>query len=177
MENLIKTLVKIGDGINAVFRVLLGVATLVLCYAVIGQFILRWVGMSMPWASEFACYTFVVTTMLGSALASRHLMHIGVDIITNMLQGNVKKVVLTIANIIAIAVLVLFIYASTKYTIQQIPQKFTTFTCSKAVFYVFLPISGVVMLYYTLVQTLEILYYGGPKKVYLPGDEEEGGNN
>ena len=41
----------------------------------------------MPWATEFSCYIFVWTTMLGSAVASRHLLHIGVDMVINLCHG------------------------------------------------------------------------------------------
>ena len=58
MEQTLKTLHRIGDGLSVLCRIMLGVTSLALCFAVIGQFILRWFHMSMPWASEFACYIF-----------------------------------------------------------------------------------------------------------------------
>ena len=80
MAGLIEKLHKIGDGsTRRLPGVALGVTSIALCIAVIGQFILRWFGATMPWATEFSCYIFVWTTMLGSAVASRHLLHIGVD--------------------------------------------------------------------------------------------------
>ena len=88
MAGLIEKLHKIGDVINTVARVALGVTSIALCIAVIGQFILRWFGATMPWATEFSCYIFVWTTMLGSAVASRHLLHIGVDMVINLCHGN-----------------------------------------------------------------------------------------
>ena len=87
MAGLIEKLHKIGDVINTVARVALGVTSIALCIAVIGQFILRWFGATMPWATEFSCYIFVWTTMLGSAVASRHLLHIGVDMVINLCHG------------------------------------------------------------------------------------------
>lgn len=87
MAGLIEKLHKIGDVINTVARVALGVTSIALCVAVIGQFILRWFGTTMPWATEFSCYIFVWTTMLGSAVASRHLLHIGVDMVINLCHG------------------------------------------------------------------------------------------
>ncbi|MBQ6362293.1 MAG: TRAP transporter small permease [Lachnospiraceae bacterium] len=173
MEQTLKILHRIGDGLSVVCRILLGITSLALCYAVIGQFILRWFHMSMPWASEFACYIFVWTTMLGSALASRHLMHIGVDLLINLLPAKPKKAVMILANIILLAVLVMFVVSTAIYTVQQIPHMGTTIKVSLAAFYVSLPLSGLIMAYYTIVQTLEIAAYGEPTKILLPGDEEE----
>lgn len=48
MAGLIEKLHKIGDVINTVARVALGVTSIALCIAVIGQFILRWFGATMP---------------------------------------------------------------------------------------------------------------------------------
>ena len=172
MEKTIAALRKGGDVINKICRLLLGIFSLMLCFAVIGQFILRWFGGSLSWATEFSCYIFVWTTMLGSALASRHLMHIGVDILVNMMKGKVKKIVMIVANVIAMLVLILFVVSGVIYVVQQIPHSAITLPVSLAVFYVSLPFCGLIMLYYTLVQTLEIAYYGEPTKIYLPGDEE-----
>ena len=94
MAGLIEKLHKIGDVLNTVARVALGVTSIALCIAVIGQFILRWFGATMPWATEFSCYIFVWTTMLGSAVASRHLLHIGVDMVINLCHGKTRQFML-----------------------------------------------------------------------------------
>ncbi len=100
MAGLIEKLHKIGDVINTVARVALGVTSIALCIAVIGQFILRWFGATMPWATEFSCYIFVWTTMLGSAVASRHLLHIGVDMVINLCHGKTRQFMLVLADVI-----------------------------------------------------------------------------
>ena len=106
MAGLIEKLHKIGDVINTVARVALGVTSIALCIAVIGQFILRWFGATMPWATEFSCYIFVWTTMLGSAVASRHLLHIGVDMVINLCHGKTRQFMLVLADVILLFALV-----------------------------------------------------------------------
>jgi TRAP-type C4-dicarboxylate transport system permease small subunit len=173
MENLIRVLHKIGDRINFISRGVLGAMSLALCCAVIGQLILRWFGTSLSWASEFSCYIFVWTTMLGSAVASRHLLHIGVDMIVNCFHGTPKKILLILANVVLLVALALFIVSSGQYTLSQMDHSMTTMKLSLGWFYCSLPISGVIMAYYTFVQLLETIYYGEAKKLPLPGDEEE----
>ena len=172
MKELIEKLHKFGDVIYVVSRVLLGATTIALCIAVIGQFILRWFGTSLPWATEFSCYIFVWTTMLGSAVASRHLLHIGVDMVINLFHGKARTILMGLANVILIFALILFTVASAQYTIAQISHLGTTIKISLAYFYVSLPISGVIMIYYTFVQLLEIICYGEARKIPLPGEEE-----
>ena len=132
MEKLIHVLHKIGDGINLVSRGVLGLMSLALCVAVIGQLILRWLGTSLSWASEFSCYIFVWTTMLGSAVASRHLLHIGVDMVVNCFHGTTKKFLLILADLVLLAALVLFIVASGQYTITQMDHSMTSMKISLA---------------------------------------------
>ena len=48
----------------------------------------------------------------------------------------------------------------------------TTIKVSLALFYAALPVSGLIMIYYTFVQLLENICYGEAKKIPLPGDEE-----
>ena len=156
MAGLIEKLHKIGDVINTVARVALGVTSIALCVAVIGQFILRWFG----------------TTMLGSAVASRHLLHIGVDMVINLCHGKTRQFMLVLADVILLFALVLFTISGWNYTVAQIPHLGTTIKVSLALFYAALPVSGLIMIYYTFVQLLENICYGEAKKIPLPGDEE-----
>lgn len=172
MEGFLDRLHVIGDKINTAARILLGVTSIALCVAVIGQFILRWFGMSLPWATEFSCYIFVWTTMLGSAVASRHLLHIGVDMVINLFHGKMHTFLMVLADLILIVALILFTVASAQYTASQIDHLGTTIKVSLAWFYVSLPISGIIMIYYTFVQLIENIYYGEAAKIALPGDEE-----
>lgn len=173
MEKLIEKLHKIGDVINTLSRGLLGVMSLALCFAVIGQLILRWIGSSLSWATEFACLIFVWTTMLGSAVASRHLLHIGVDVVINCFHGKARTAILVMADVVLLVALAIFTYSSAVYTMGQMGHMATTFKVSLAWFYCSLPISGVIIAYYTIVQLLENFYYGEAKHLPLPGDEEE----
>ena len=162
MAGLIEKLHKIGDVINTVARVALGVTSIALCIAVIGQFILRWFGATMPWATEFSCYIFVWTTML----------HIGVDMVINLCHGKTRQFMLVLADVILLFALVLFTISGWNYTVAQIPHLGTTIKVSLALFYAALPVSGLIMIYYTFVQLLENICYGEAKKIPLPGDEE-----
>lgn len=173
MENLLLVLHKIGDRINTAMRAMLGIASIALCIAVIGQFIMRWFGQSLPWASEFACNIFIWTTMLGSAVASRHLLHIGVDILLNFLHGKLRTAVLVLADIVLLFALILFVESSTEYAIMQTSHIVTTIGVSSALFYCSLPICGVIMMYYTFVQMMEVMVYGDVICILLTPEQKE----
>jgi len=170
LENFIHSIQKIGDIINKACRFLLGIVTVALSVIVIGQMLLRQVNISFTWASEVSCLLFVVQTMLGSAVASRYLLHIGVDIIINCFHGASKKVMLLISNVVMIISLAIFTMASIMYTISQVTHTGVSFSFSIAWFYMSLPICGVTMIYHSLVQLFEIIFYGEPVRVPLPED-------
>lgn len=173
LKNFIRSIQDIGDIINKASRVLLGIITIVLSVIVIGQMLFRQVGFSITWASEISCYLFVWQTLLGSAVASRYLLHVGVDMIVNCFHGTTKKVILLVSNFILIITLVIFTLASTQHTIAQASRTGVSFDFSIAWFYVSLPICGIVMLYYTLVQLFETIYYGEAIRVPLPEDTQD----
>lgn len=165
MEKIISKLELIGEKLNKASVIFLGVQMITLSTVVIGQVLLRLLGTSINWATEFSCYLFIWMTMLGSAVASKYVMHIGVDILVERLKGKIRKIVMLMSHLLFLAGLIIFIIAGLQYTLQQIPNFTVTMEISKAWFYVSMPICGVLMAYYTLVQLLEIVHYG---KIIIP---------
>ena len=64
--------------------------------------------------------------MLGSAVASRHLLHIGVDMVINLCHGKTRQFMLVLADVILLFALVLFTISGWNYTVAQIPHLGTT---------------------------------------------------
>ena len=165
MEKIISRLELIGEKLNKASVIFLGVQMIILSIAVVGQVFLRFFGTSINWATEFSCYLFIWMTMLGSAVASKYLMHIGVDILVERIRGKARKIVLLISHLLFLAGLLIFITAGMQYTVQQIASLTVTFGISKAWFYVSMPVCGMLMAYYTFVQLLEIIHYD---KIIIP---------
>jgi TRAP-type C4-dicarboxylate transport system permease small subunit len=174
LEKFIQRLDNIGAKIAVVCKILLGIQLAVLTIIVVVQVALRPVGIGMPWATEFCCALFVWASLLGSALASRYLLHIGVDAVKDRLKGKFKKVFLIISNLVLCFGLIVFTVSSFNYTLTQMDHMMTTLPdISLAVFYCSLPICGVIMLYYTIVQFLQIITMGDAVKIEIPGFEYE----
>lgn len=172
MKKLIKNLHVIGQKIDVVCKAFLGVQLVALTLVVIMQVVFRMLGKSIGWATEFSTLTFVWASMLGSATASRYMLHIGVDTIRDRLKGKTKEVFMIVSHGILIAGLVIFIFSSFEYTLGQMDHMATTMpTLSLALFYCSLPICGVIMLYHTFIQLLEIFCYGDAVKMELSVDE------
>ena len=175
MGKVIFRLQRIGDGINTVSRVALGVMSAALCIAVIMQLVLRWLGASISWATEFSCYIFVWTTMLGCAVASKHMLHIGVDAIINCFHGIAKKIMMIFSHTILLIALIIFTFTSWQYTAAQMAHVGIAIKISMSWFYVSLPICGILMIYHTFVQLLEIICFGKATPIPLAGDKKGSG--
>lgn len=174
MKNLIIKLAWFGEKIDKVCRILLGIMLSVLLIVVVAQVVGRATGRTFSWATEFATLLFVVASMLGSAVASRYMLHIGVDTIRDRLKGKAKTVFLLISHLILIVGLVVFVFSSFEYAVGQINHLATTMpSVSLTWFYSSLPICGVVMLYYTLIQFIEIIVYGDAIKIEASLEEAD----
>lgn len=164
MDHVIKKLQYIGDKFD-LFASIIAIVTFVLmsvivCMQVISRFFFSY---SFQWAEEMGRYLFIWSTMLASACAVHTHLNIGVDILVNNLKGRTQYAVKLAAQIF----LILAVYILTVYGAQQTIDVFdagqtaTSFPVSAGILYMSVPVSGILMLYYTLVQLLELIFLGG----------------
>lgn len=174
MKALIERLVLAGAWIDKGCQLFLGVQAVLLLVLVTIQIVLRQIDISISWATELSCLLFIWMTLLGSAISSRYLLHIGVDILKDRLKGKVKKAVLYVSHLILLIGLIIFIFSSFQYTLAQVDHMATTMpTISLSWFYCSLPICGVIMLYYTVIQLFQLHVYGDMVKLELSPETEE----
>lgn len=103
---------KVFDLIEKILSVIISVIMAAITLAITYQVILRYVfHHSNVWAEEFARYGFVWVVMLGSAIASRKLQHLQIDVFIKMFSATLRKVVQLISYIIMeIFLAFLFLY-------------------------------------------------------------------
>lgn len=161
MEKLIFYLRRIGNIINEFCKVVLGIQIFIMTSVIVIQVFLRlFTNNILYWADELSRYLFIWIAMLGSSVASRSLLHIGVDILTDALKGKSKKLIQIISYICLFVVLTIIIISGAQQTLKQINQKAITMPFSMAWIFISIPVLGVLMMYYSLIQFLELIYYG-----------------
>jgi len=167
METYILCLRKIGDEINEYCKVVIGIQCFIMTAVIVVQVILRlFTKITMNWAMELACYLFVWSTMLGSAVASKLLLHIQVDALANALKGKIKTSVQIISYLCLFLALIVLIVSGAQNSLLQMGQKAVTMPFSMGWVFISIPICGVLMMYHSIVQFLELIYYGN---IYRPG--------
>jgi len=171
MEPIIKKLHYIEDKLNMLAAVIaimtFAVMSVLVCMQVISRYFFSY---SFQWAEEMGRYLFIWSTMLASACATHAHLHIGVDILVNNLRGKAQLAVKLIAQIfLIIAVYILTVYgAEQTMDVISAGQTATSFPVSAGVLYLSIPVSGVLMLYYAVVQLLELICYGKYRDTKIP---------
>lgn len=160
MENTIRVMRKISDGICAVAKVATGITMIILIVVVLAQIFLRWADHSLAWATEFCTYVFIWSTMLGSALACRYLLHIGVDVLTDRLPAGPKKAFAILSNLIFLAGTILFGVTGWNYMLAESARVGVTIKIPMAAVYVSVPICSAIMVFIIVLQILEIIHTG-----------------
>ena len=94
---------KICGAVDVVVKYILVFLTIVICclsfYQCIGRYILG----SVPiWVEELARYVFVYATCFGAAIGVKEHIHIGIDVIVNLLPNVGSKVIAIIVQLILI---------------------------------------------------------------------------
>lgn len=99
-----KTFTRVMDGIMAAAKwfliVVLGVMTLVLFFSVLSRYL---IGKSFPASDPLARFGQTWIMLIGSSIALRKGLHIGIDNFINMLPGRLRQIVLHINALIILA--------------------------------------------------------------------------
>lgn len=151
-----KLLTSIENWILKFEKVIMGLATGILVFAVTAQVFFRYVvPMSMPWTEELSIISFFFTVMYGAAYAVRYDRHLGIISLTSHMSEKNFKLFWFVKKFLVIAFVgyVMFIQAipmvkqgfSNTYTIIQIPSFFVL---------VQIPISAGLMVFHTVMSIL-----------------------
>jgi TRAP-type C4-dicarboxylate transport system permease small subunit len=163
MDFIIKKMQYIEDKLDVLASLVaattFAVMSVIVCTQVISRYFFSY---SFQWAEEMGRYLFIWSTMLASACATHTHLHIGVDILVSNIKGKAQLAVKLTAQIfLIIAVYILTVYgAEQTMDVISAGQTATSFPVSAGVLYLSIPVSGALMLYYAVVQLLELICYG-----------------
>lgn len=109
---------KIVSVVNGLLNIAIAFSLAAMSILVFGNVVLRYVFNSgITWSEEMSRYFFVWLVFLGAIAALKDRMHLGVDIVVNLLPEKAKKVVFLISNGIVLYLLWLLLEGSWRMTI------------------------------------------------------------
>jgi len=157
------TLLKsIERGIDAVIRRVAFVALAGMILTITLQIIFRVFFDALVWSEEVARYLLVWTTFLGATLAYQRGRHIAVTFLVEALPKKGEIGVRLFANLAAIAFFAIVLFVGVRYMRMQSFQVSASLRIPMPVVYTVIPISALIMLYYAVIDTIELFVEPAP---------------
>jgi len=135
---------KFNEAITRLCELIVIVVFIVMGGAILIQIILRTLGQSMIAMEDIALFGFFWLVFLGAAVAFKEGIHVKVEFFVNWMPARIQAVIITAANIIVLAFLILFTWSGVLFTINNIQQQAMQLRVSMAYVYFILPVSGFV---------------------------------
>lgn len=145
--------------LNMILNILGGSSFIVMVVLTCWQVFTRYV-LDNPstWSEELVGYMFAWMSLFGACLVTGERGHMNIPILVDMAPGGVKKVLLCLGELIAFAFsAVILVYGGMQITDLAMGQMTSSLGVAMGVFYVVMPICGVVNMIYTVMNIAEIL--------------------
>ena len=94
--------------LNKLCGILVGIDMVAMFLVLLVQIFVRFIApeLAIPWSMDMICFLLVIAVFLGAGVATANGKQIRLEIFADLLPGILKKIVLTIADLISIAFLV-----------------------------------------------------------------------
>lgn len=145
--------------LNMILNVLAGgsflIMTALTCWQVFTRYVL---GNPSTWSEELVGYLFAWMSLFGACLVTGERGHMNIPLIVDMAAPGLKKTLLCLGEVIAFLFsLVILVYGGMQITSLAMGQMTSSLGVAVGVFYVAMPICGVVNMIYTIMNIVEIL--------------------
>ena len=131
------------------------IMTALTCWQVFTRYVL---GNPSTWSEELVGYLFAWMSLFGACLVTGERGHMNIPIIVDMAAPGLKKLLLSLGEIIAFLFsMVILVYGGMQITSLAMGQMTSSLGVAVGVFYVVMPICGVVNMIYTILNIVEIL--------------------
>lgn len=145
--------------LNTILNILAGgsflIMTALTCWQVFTRYVL---GNPSTWSEELVGYLFAWMSLFGACLVTGERGHMNIPIIVDMAAPGLKKLLLSLGEIIAFLFsMVILVYGGMQITSLAMGQMTSSLGVAVGVFYVVMPICGIVNMIYTILNIVEIL--------------------
>ncbi len=149
---------KLKKILNAILAVLAGGSFLLMVALVVYQVITRYVfNHPSSWSEELVSYMFAWTSLFGACLVTGQRGHMNIPILVDKAKPSTRRILNIVSEvIILIFSVVILIYGGWKVTSLAMGQLTSSLGCPVGVFYAALPISGVLMSLYAIINIYEL---------------------
>ncbi len=150
-----KTLRKILDQL---LHILAGVSFLAMvvltCWQVIARYLLK---NPSTWSEELVSYLFAWASLFGASLVTGERGHMNIPILVERMKPNVQKLLNIFAELVAFAFsAIILVYGGVQISQLAMGQMTSSLGVAVGVFYVALPVCGILNMIYTILNIIDI---------------------
>lgn len=144
--------------LNQILNVLAGISFLAMvlltCWQVFTRYVLK---DPSPWSEELVSYLFAWASLMGAALITGERGHMNIPLLVDRLSGGARKALDILAELIAFAFsAIILVYGGVKITSLAMGQMTSSLGVAVGVFYVVMPVCGVLIMAYTVLNIIDI---------------------
>ena len=144
--------------LNRILEILAGVSFLVMvaltCWQVFTRYIL---GSPSTWSEELVSYMFAWASLMGASLITGERGHMNIPIVVERMNPTLQKVLGVSGELVAFLFsLVILVYGGVKISGLAMGQMTSSLNVAVGVFYVIMPVCGVVNMIYTVLNIADI---------------------
>lgn len=127
---------------------------LLTCWQVFTRYILK---NPSPWSEELVSYLFAWMALIGASVVTGERGHMNIPIVVDKMGDKAKRTFLIFAEIIAFLFsAIILVYGGTKITALAMGQLTSSLGVAIGVFYIVLPLCGVLNMIYALLNVIDI---------------------
>lgn len=157
--------------LNTIINFLTGVSFLAMVILVVGQVCTRYIfNHPATWTEELVSYLFAWASLLGACLVTGERDHMSISFVLHYCSPKMRIVWNVFGEVVAVLFsLIILVLGGVQITNLAMGQLTSSLGIAVGVFYVILPIAGVINTVYALLNIFDILQTGNCKT----GDDEE----
>ena len=115
-----------------------------------------------PWSEELVAYLFAWASLLGASIITGERGHMNIPIVTDHFTPGIQKLLAIFGELIAFAFsLIILVYGGIKITSLAMGQMTSALGVAVGVFYVVMPLCGILNMIYTVLNIVDISKKGG----------------
>ena len=150
---------QLRKALNMILNVLAGgsfiLMTVLTCWQVITRYILQ---NPSSWSEELVSYLFAWMALLGASLVCGERGHMNIPLLVEKDSPSMRKLLCVFSELVAaVFAAVILVYGGIQITSLAMAQMTSSLGVAMGVFYVVLPLSGVLNVIYSVINIVEIM--------------------
>jgi TRAP-type C4-dicarboxylate transport system permease small subunit len=146
---------------RCLFRVLIGMASVMLIIGFMQVFWRYVLQASLSWSEELLRYMYVWVIFLGVSLGIRKRIHVAIEAFITFLEGRVRYTFVMFVHLLTVVFFVLVVVIGIRFTIHNLGQTSPAIQLPMSLVYIAIPLGGCLALLFAIEEWVKAAKAGG----------------